>query len=132
MKIPKSKKYNVVRGILYLLAIWGLLWSVSNIIETENQETIDKLIHDNNVKELQARREREEISRNNFLLHKKFDSLQEDILLQEDYIKAIKKDYSDYLQQFKKIKNEEKQYIPNATLSEQLDVITTAKYTEYK
>lgn len=132
MRIPRNKKYDVVKGVIYLLAIWVLIWSISNIIEKENQDTINKLIQDNTVKELQARREREEISRNNFLLHKKFDSLQEDILLQEDYIKAIKKDYSDYLQQFKKIKNGEKHYIPNATLSEQLDVITTAKYTEYK
>ena len=128
-----NKHTDVLKAIAFLSIIGIFIWSISNIIEMKNRETVEKLIKDSEKKEHNAMKEREQIAYNNFILAKRFDSLQSDMNIHNQLLFGIKKDYNLHLEQFNTIKqNGEKKFIPNATFREQLDVISTVKYTEYK
>lgn len=128
--ITKYKDILKALGFLFVIAVF--VWSISNIIETKNRQTVEKLISNSEKKEHNAKKERERIAYNNFILARRFDSLQSDMNTHNQLLFGIKKDYSLHLEQFNQIKENEKQFIPNATLSEQLDVISKAKYSEFK
>ena len=127
-----AKHKDILKVLGFLLVIGLFVWSVSNIIEIKNKDMVEKLISDSEKKEQNAKKERENIAYNNFILARRFDSLQSDINTHNNLLFGIKKDYSMHLEKFNKIKENKKKFIPNATLSEQLDVISTVKYSEYK
>lgn len=127
-----AKQKDILKALGFLLVIGIFVWSVSNIIETKNRQTVEKIISDSEKKEQNAKREREKIAYNNFILARRFDSLQSDMNSHNNLLIGIKKDYGMHIEQFNQIKENEKKFIPNATLSEQLDVISTVKYSEFK
>ena len=127
-----AKHKDILKALGFLLVIGLFVWSVSNIIEIKNKETVEKLISDSEKKEQNAKKEREKIAYNNFILARRFDSLQSDMNTHNQLLYGIKKDYIMHIEQFNQIKQNEKKFIPNATLNEQLDVISKAKYSELK
>lgn len=131
IKAPEKFK-NLLSGILFLAAIGIMIYSVNKMNEIKNKDYVNEIREEFIAKENKAQKAREKISYDNFILAKRFDSIQNDINNYEYLMYDIKKDYNLHLKQFNQIRNEEKKFIPNATLSEQLDVISTVKYSEFK
>lgn len=133
MKIKLSDKtVRILQALGFLAVIAIMIMAISRMMEIKTKATIDQITDSFDSKESAAKQEREKLSFDNFILRKSFDSLKNDIYHYEGYLIDIKKDYSTHIKQYNNLKNDEKKFIPNATVSEQLDVISTAKYYEFK
>lgn len=136
-----AKNKNILLGLIAVILVVIYTGAVRYLTIQDNKEVIsalenskkqDKLNKDESLKREQfARKQRDSVisllndsRKNEIIFFTKFNNL-------EKSIQGLKIDYQLKFNELKELTNE-KDAIPNASLSEQLDFISKYKYSEYK
>lgn len=136
-----AKNKNILLGLIAVILVVIYTGAVRYLTIQDNKEVIsalenskkqDKLNKDESLKREQfARKQRDSVisllndsRKNEIIFFTKFNNL-------EKSIQGLKIDYQLKFNELKELTNE-KDAIPNASLSEQIDFISKYKYSEYK
>lgn len=117
------KVYDITKIGLILIIIAMLIYIISRPKKEPEQYTQNPVV-------LKEMAEQDALMKEVTSLRYKIDSVKTTVTASDLFLRDINSDYQEHFRNLQKIKNE-KINIPNATIREQYDVITNAKYTEY-
>ena len=117
------KVYDITKIALILIIIAMLIYIISRPKKEPEPYTQNPAV-------LKEMMEQDALMKEVTSLRYKIDSVKTTVTASDLFLHDINADYQEHFKNLQKLKNE-KFTIPNATMREQYDVISSAKYTEY-
>ena len=126
-----EKVDKLIKGIIYVLAVAALIYSVTSIVKQEGQNNTEKIVEQYKKESKLAQEERQKLNYEQFLLNKELQELQEHSNENKLLLQGMKKDYLHYFKDHQKLLQDEKIYITPTSYDEQSRIITSFKYEPF-
>lgn len=127
-----QKTKDILKGLLYVAGVCLLIYTITNIVREESEDSAKLIIQQAESQALKAQEERQKIRMDAAIMNEELIHIKKEAQESNFMLKGFKSDFNNFYNNHQKLIHNEKAYIPNATISEQLDFISTVKYQEYK